>query len=169
MSRSHGKSTVSRRSEILKELNSKGQVSVVKLSKAFHVSEVTIRNDLVQLEKQNMLIRARGCAFKINLQHIGIDSTLSKKGKEHFHEKQRIGRSAIKFIEEGGTIIPDSGTTTIEIAKKVIGVADSSIFARRRFAFIAPISKIDVVITDSGIPDEDKQRLESAGVEVIIA
>ena len=261
MSRSHGKSTVSRRSEILEELNSKGQVSVVKLSKAFHVSEVTIRNDLAQLEKQNVLIRARGGAFKIILHHIGIDSPLSKKGKEHFHEKQRIGQAAIKFIEDGDTIIIDSGTTTmemsqnlnqfkdltiitnalniasilsennnfnifmpggflrtkslslvgslaeesfhdfycdtlflgadgfdtkyglstpnveeahmnmimIEIAKKVIVVADSSKFARRRFAFIAPISKIDVVITDSGIPEEDKQRLERAGVEVIIA
>ena len=57
----------------------------------------------------------------------------------------------------------------ISIAKKIIVVADSRKFLRRRFAYIAPVSKIDVVITDSGISDEDRARLEKSGVEVIIA
>ena len=261
MNKANNKSTVSRRSEILEELNSKGQVSVIKLSKAFHVSEVTIRNDLVQLEKQNMLIRARGGAFKVKFNHIGIDSPLSEKGRKNFFEKQKIGKAAIKLINEGDTIIIDSGTTTMELAqnlqqfkdltiitnalniasvlaennefnifmpggilrnrslslvgslaeesfanyfcdklflgvdgfdtkhglstpnveeahmnlvminlaRKVIVVTDSSKFLRRRFAFIAPLSRIDIVITDHGISEEDKQRLESAGIEVIIA
>jgi DeoR/GlpR family transcriptional regulator of sugar metabolism len=57
----------------------------------------------------------------------------------------------------------------IGMAKKVIVVTDSRKFLRRRFAFIAPIPKIHVVITDSGISEEDKARLKNHGIEVIIA
>lgn len=63
MDRSSNKSTVSRRAKILDELETKGQVTVSLLSKMFKISEVTIRNDLSHLEKQNMLIRARGGAI----------------------------------------------------------------------------------------------------------
>ncbi len=57
----------------------------------------------------------------------------------------------------------------IKIAKKVIVVADSSKFSKRSFAVIAPIAKIDIVITDAGISSKDQKELENAGVRVIIA
>ena len=56
----------------------------------------------------------------------------------------------------------------IKNARKVIVVTDSRKFERRRFAFIGPISDIDIVVTDSKIKEEDKNRLELAGVKVII-
>jgi DeoR family transcriptional regulator of aga operon len=260
MDRSSNKSTVSRRAKILEELETKGQVTVSELSKMFRISEVTIRNDLSHLEKQNMLIRARGGAIKIKHYRMGIDPSISDKQKEYLKEKQRIAKAAIKLIDDGDTIVLDSGTTTTEIAKnleqfknltiitnalniaiilseyegfnifmpggnlrkkslsligalaaenfgkfycdklflgvdgfdtshglstpnaeeahlnqimigmakKVIVVADSRKFLRRRFAFISPISSINIVITDSGIREEDKIRLENSGAEVII-
>ncbi len=261
MDRSSNKSTVSRRARILEELEAKGQVTVSELSKLFKISEVTIRNDLAHLEKQNMLIRARGGAIKIKFYRLGIDPSISDKQKEFLKEKQRIAKTAIKFIEDGDTIILDSGTTTTEIAKnleqfknltiitnalniaiilseyegfnvfmpggilrkkslslvgvladenfsrfycdklflgvdgfdtthglstpnsdeahlnqimigmakKIIVVTDSRKFLRRRFAFISPISAVNVVITDPGISEDDKNRLEKNGVEVVIA
>jgi DeoR family transcriptional regulator of aga operon len=57
----------------------------------------------------------------------------------------------------------------ISIAKKVIVVTDSSKFNKRSFAVIAPISKVDIVVTDSGIPPEVQKELENAGIQVIIA
>jgi DeoR family transcriptional regulator of aga operon len=261
MDRSYSKSTVSRRAKILEEIEQKGQVSVTGLSKLFDISEVTIRNDLAHLEKQNMLIRARGGAIKIKFSRMDIDPATADKQKEFLKEKQRIAKAAIGLIEEGDTLVLDSGTTTteiaknlekfknltiitnalnianilseyegfnifmpggslrkkslslvgvladenfekfycdklflgadgfdtthglstpdseeahlnqimIKIAKKVIVVADSRKFERRRFAFIGPISHVNTVITDSGIKEEDKLRLEKSGVEVIIA
>jgi DeoR family transcriptional regulator of aga operon len=56
----------------------------------------------------------------------------------------------------------------IGMAKKVIVLTDSRKFQRRRFAFIAPISKVHTVVTDSGINEEDKSRLKNLGIEVII-
>ncbi len=56
----------------------------------------------------------------------------------------------------------------ISIAKQVIVVTDSSKFHKRSFAFIAPLSAVDIVITDSGIPADDRKKLETAGVKVMI-
>jgi len=47
-------------------------------------------------------------------------------------------------------------------------VTDSRKFLRRRFAFISPITAVNVVITDSGISEDDKNRLEKNGIEVVI-
>ena len=119
MDRSSNKSTVSRRAKILEELETKGQVTVIELSKMFKISEVTIRNDLTHLEKQNMLIRARGGAIKMKYYRMWVDPSLSDKQKEFLKEKQRIAKVALKFIEDGDTIVLDSGTTTTEIAKNL--------------------------------------------------
>jgi DeoR family transcriptional regulator of aga operon len=246
---------------ILSQLDTNGQVSVNDLSESLGVSSVTIRNDLEQLEKKNMLLRARGGAMKISQTHVGLDYPLSDKQKKHLSEKKEIGKKAIGLIEEGNTIILDSGSTTYEIAKnlgkfeeltvitnainvasllaeqkninvivpggtlrknslslvgilaekgfrnyfcdqlflgvdgfdtayglstpnieeahlnqimiemskKVIVVADSSKFNRRGFAFIAPVTKIHTLITDKGIPAEERSKLEALGIEVLIA
>ncbi len=253
-------STVERRKSILHQLNKTGQVLVPELSKEFDVSEVTIRNDLEQLEKKNILIRARGGAIKIE-GSVGIDYHISEKDKLHIEEKVRIGKKAGQLINENDTIIIDSGTTTIQItkyldhlsditvvcnalnivsqliqlknvnliipggylrknslslvgplaeknmqnlyvdkafigvdgfdtrhgiytpnieesyfneimikiSKEVIVVCDSSKFLRHSLAFICSVSKIHCVITDNGISDEDKKRLEDTGIKVIIA
>ena len=52
--------TSERRAKIIDLIEQVGIVKVASLSKKFKVSEVTIRNDLVQLEKKNILIRAHG-------------------------------------------------------------------------------------------------------------
>ncbi len=57
----------------------------------------------------------------------------------------------------------------ISISKEVILVLDSSKFKRKSLAFICTIDKIKTVVTDAGIPEDDKKRLEDAGIEVLIA
>ncbi|MCK5105290.1 MAG: DeoR/GlpR transcriptional regulator [Cyclobacteriaceae bacterium] len=111
------RSTVQRRTMILEKLEANGQVNVTDLSDQFGVSEVTIRNDFLRLEKKNMLIRARGGAIKIN--RVGVDFELSKKHKINLVQKQKIGKRAAKLIQDGDTIIVDSGTTTQELVKNL--------------------------------------------------
>ena len=111
------KSTVQRRTQILDMLESDGQVNVTDLSTQFKVSEVTIRNDFLQLEKKNMLIRARGGAIKIN--RVGVDFELSKKQKINLDLKKKIGRAGARLVKDGDTIIVDAGTTTQEMVKNL--------------------------------------------------
>lgn len=57
----------------------------------------------------------------------------------------------------------------IKSAEKVVAVFDSSKFEKRSFAFIANIDELDTVVTDEGITEEQKDYLESKGIEVLIA
>lgn len=57
----------------------------------------------------------------------------------------------------------------IDIAKEVILVADSSKFSKKSLALICAANHIDVLVTDDGLPSEDRLRLEESGVKVIIA
>lgn len=112
------KNTVTRRNEIIDLINVKGQVFVEELSKQFDVSEVTIRNDLDQLEVKNMLVRARGGAIKSE-GRVGLDYKLSEKDKLQLSQKIKIGKKAAKLIKESEIILIDSGTTTAELAKNL--------------------------------------------------
>lgn len=57
----------------------------------------------------------------------------------------------------------------IDISREVIVVTDSSKFKKRGFALITEMDKIDIMVTDSGIPAGEKSKLESMGIKVLIA
>lgn len=126
MPRSTQESTVSRRKKILQMLSDSGQVLVDDLSKEFSVSEVTIRNDLDQLEKKNQLIRARGGAIKLE-QGVGFDQRLADKHKINYAEKARIGKRAALLVSDADTIIIDSGSTTAEMVKNLPDFQDLTV------------------------------------------
>lgn len=109
------KKSAERRSKILQLLDDLGQVYVNNLSQELGVSEVTIRNDLDKLEKNKLLIRAHGGAFKFN----NIALTISEKKNINLDYKRLIGKKAISLIEENDSIILDSGTTTFEISNNL--------------------------------------------------
>lgn len=111
--------TMVRRRFILNEMESKDSIMVKDLVKRFNVSEVTIRKDLEQLEKKNLLIKVRGGAIKIPKKRSFQELDVDIKRLENYTSKQKIGKIAIKLIAENETIILDSGTTTYEIAKNL--------------------------------------------------
>lgn len=115
------KSTVERRNLIINKLHNEGEIFVDQLSKEFEVSEVTIRNDLDQLEKKKLLVRARGGAMN-HIGGVGMDFRISEKDKINLKEKIRIGKAAAALIQDGDIIIIDSGTTTAEMAKNLEGI-----------------------------------------------
>lgn len=119
------KSTVRRRTVILEKLELDNQVNVNQLSLELGVSEVTIRNDLAQLEQKNLLIRARGGAIKMSM--VGMDNRLSEKNKIHIKEKRKIGKAAFKLVNDDDTIIIDSGSTTYELANNLESVSNLNV------------------------------------------
>jgi DeoR family transcriptional regulator of aga operon len=56
-----------------------------------------------------------------------MDFNLSDKNKHNFKEKQKIGKAAASLIENGDTIILDSGTTTMEVARNLESKTDLTI------------------------------------------
>jgi len=100
----------------MQKLSVYDKVSVSDLSSEFGVSEVTIRNDLEQLETKKLLVRARGGALRLS-QVVSFDQHLGEKHKLNMPEKMRIGKEAAKLIKDNDTVIIDSGTTTMEIVR----------------------------------------------------
>lgn len=108
-----------RRSAILQKLREDSSVSVSQLSKQFGVSEVTIRKDLRILKERKLLIRVHGGAIKgaaIAAAEEG-EQNVNFKSLVHAREKEAIGRAAAAHIKDGDTIMIDSGTTALEVAR----------------------------------------------------
>ena len=111
-----------RRDKILELLKEDGSAKVISLAKIFKVSEVTIRQDLEKLEKDGFVKREHGGAFLKNFEDSVKSFTLLNQ--DNIEQKQIIGKKAAELIESGETIILDSGSTTTEIAKNLIGRKD---------------------------------------------
>jgi len=106
-----------RRHKIIELLSKKEKITVNELKKQFSVSDVTIRKDLNDLEKQNLLTRTHGGAI-INDSVIDVP-TIYKRKVINKRIKEEIGEKAANFVEDGQTIMLDSGTTTFEVAKNL--------------------------------------------------
>jgi DeoR family transcriptional regulator, aga operon transcriptional repressor len=105
-----------RRRRISDLLREHGRVTVQDLSKRFNTSVVTIRLDLAALEAAGALTRSRGGALA---RRENDDLPIIIKQTLHHAEKIRIAKAAAALINEGETIVLDSGTTTAEIAKQI--------------------------------------------------
>jgi len=108
-------STVERRRIILDQLQQNKQVNIAQLSEQFGVSEVTLRKDMRYLENKNLLIRSRGGAMLPV--KVGDDLSVKKRMVLNLELKKSIAAAASSLIKEGDTIILDSGTTLMQLAK----------------------------------------------------
>jgi DeoR/GlpR family transcriptional regulator of sugar metabolism len=108
-----------RREKIFELLKEDGSAKVIQLSKIFKVSEVTIRQDLEKLELEGFILREHGGAFLKNVEDNVKSFTILNQ--DNLEKKKIIGKKAAELIEAGDSIILDSGSTTTEIAKNLIG------------------------------------------------
>jgi len=106
-----------RRTQILQIVRSTGRVRVNELAGLFDTSAVTIRNDLNALHERGLVFRSHGGAVLPDT--ILRESPVHERLKAHAEEKRRIGAMAATLINDGETIILDSGTTTLEIARQI--------------------------------------------------
>lgn len=106
-----------RRTQILQMLRKAGRVRVNELASQFNTSAVTIRNDLNDLSQRGLVQRSHGGAMLPD--PIMRESPLQERLKAHAEEKRRIGAIAATMIHDNETIILDSGTTTLEIARQL--------------------------------------------------
>lgn len=100
------RNTPQRRHAILALLNEQGEVVVDALAQHFATSEVTIRKDLAELEKNGLLLRRYGGAVPMPQELIG------EPVQPISRHKQAIARAAVGLIREHARIIIDSGSTT---------------------------------------------------------
>ena len=104
--------------ESSRELEKTAELTVSELCERLDVSPVTIRDDLRDLEEKKRVTRTHGGAI-VDLR-IGIEWNSYEKSSINLAEKQRIAQVAAPLVEDGDTILLDTGTTVLELAKQLI-------------------------------------------------
>jgi DeoR family transcriptional regulator of aga operon len=108
-----------RRRVIRSLIESNSQANVGELARRFRVSEVTIRSDLSALARVGALVRVHGGALPPGDSE---DLPITVKQTLYHAEKVRIATAAAALIQDGETVLLDSGTTTAEIARQIRGL-----------------------------------------------
>ena len=108
-----------RQANILKLIKEKDFVTIKELEDIFDVTPITIRRDLKELSRQNLIKQVHGGAADISRLSTSFEPLYKTKLYLNFEKKQAIAKKAIEFIDSGETIILDSGTTTLQIAIKL--------------------------------------------------
>lgn len=93
---------------ILKLLNENKSIKLQELMEKLNVSEATIRRDLNILEKKGKIKRVHGGAV---LNTPSEEDIISKKTL-HSKEKEKIGKIASNYVNDGDIIYLDAGSTT---------------------------------------------------------
>ena len=102
-----------RHKKILNVLLEKKEVSVTDLSRDLGVSEVTIRQDLNQLEKKRFIKRVHGGAVLNNTDDISTRLLFNYK------QKTKIAQKAASLVNEGETVLIEAGSTNTLLAKEL--------------------------------------------------
>jgi DeoR family fructose operon transcriptional repressor len=114
-----------RRQRILDILEQESKVKVVELGRHFAISDVTIRNDLAELEEAGLLERIHGGAVSSHKAYYNM--SFKERMKTHEPEKRRIAARVASMVSEGDTLMMDSGTTTLYIARELKTFKDLTI------------------------------------------
>jgi DeoR/GlpR family transcriptional regulator of sugar metabolism len=96
-----------------------GEVQVRQLAAELSCSEMTIRRDLDVLEHDGVVRRVHGGAVRVHLRRDELP--YAARVLEAVEAKQRIGRAVAALIADGETVILDSGTTALEVARALAG------------------------------------------------
>ncbi len=108
-----------RRNRIHEIVRTRGSVRVADLSERLGVSDITIRRDLEQLEQNGVLERTHGGA--IYSHRMRWEPPYTEKERIHREEKRQIGAAAAALVEDGETLLINSGSTTLRIFRHLAG------------------------------------------------
>ncbi len=103
-----------RKRKLVEYINEKRRVTVPQLCQDFSVSSATIRNDLRDLDEVGLITRTHGGAIKKS--RTGHESIIDNRVSEN-EEKKIIAHAALSCIDDGDTIILDTGTTIMALAR----------------------------------------------------
>ena len=108
-----------RRQRVLDLVTQQGFVALSELTQTLQASESTIRRDLDYWHQQGCLKRTHGGAI-----FVGDGAPLpplEERTGSQLEEKRLIARTAAARIQDGDAILLDGGTTTLEVARLLVG------------------------------------------------
>ena len=108
-----------RRQKVLDLVSERGFIALGDLAKTLNASESTIRRDLDYWDQQGLIKRTHGGAmFRDDAQGL---PALEERTSREMEEKRQIAKAAAARIQDGDAILLDGGTTTLEVARLLVG------------------------------------------------
>ncbi len=108
-----------RRQKILNLVTERGYISLGELAEAVGASESTLRRDLDYWGQQGLIRRTHGGAVLRDDNH--ALPALEERASRELEEKRAIARVAAARVRDGDAVLLDGGTTTLEVARLLVG------------------------------------------------
>jgi DeoR/GlpR family transcriptional regulator of sugar metabolism len=108
-----------RQKQMCELIAQRGECSIEQLMDQFGVSGMTVRRDLQSLADQGKVIRTHGGAAMA--ERISFEFEFLNRIRENHAAKDAIATAAATQIKDGESVMLDSGTTTLELAKRLRG------------------------------------------------
>lgn len=109
-----------RQQNILQLLAGREEASVAELAEHFRVASMTIWRDLAVLEQAGRVTRTHGGALLAAPSVAAF--AFQERRQSQMIEKAAVGRTAAQLVKPGMTVILDTGTTTLEVARALGGI-----------------------------------------------
>jgi len=100
---------------IVERLKGAQQVTVAELAEVTGASEMTVRRDLDVLAAHGVLRRVHGGAVPATPS--GVEPPFAARAVSAPAAKKAIAKATVELIRDGETIVLDSGTTALEVAR----------------------------------------------------
>lgn len=117
-----------RRQRLLEMVRKSRQITTVGLVEALGASIATVRRDLTALEDLNLVKRTHGGVVCVDLEAgqpvpsaVDYEPAFLDKRTRLRAEKEAIAAEAAKLVEDGSTVLLDSGTTCLALARLLSG------------------------------------------------
>ncbi|MDR2478530.1 MAG: DeoR/GlpR family DNA-binding transcription regulator [Treponema sp.] len=105
---------INRHTKILELLAQRQQIKVTDLADMLDVSQVTVRKDLDVLEERGLIRRIHGYASLDGADDVG------KRMAYNYAIKRRIAKAAAATVEEGETVMIESGSCCAFLAEELV-------------------------------------------------
>ena len=137
-----------RRAVILDRIQKKTSVRVTELAEEFQVTEETIRRDLEKLESEGYVTRTYGGA--VLAQNNASDLSIHVRETQNLEGKRRIARKVADMIGDNETLMLDSSTTSMFVARNIrkkVTIITNSVRIPQE---VAALENIEIIVGTGG-------------------
>jgi DeoR/GlpR family transcriptional regulator of sugar metabolism len=109
--------TAERRNKIEKIIREKKEIRTTELNNMVKISSVTLRNDLIYLERKGVIKRVFGAVSLIEGKIFNIPDIHDTRNQ---YEKEKIGKYAASMLQDGESVMIYTGSTGMQVVKNII-------------------------------------------------
>jgi DeoR/GlpR family transcriptional regulator of sugar metabolism len=137
-----------RQQRLLRYIEQQQRITVNQIVAQFDVSLATARRDLETLADQGKVQRVHGGAIAVH--QAPPEPPVLQRASEQSSEKARIGQAAADLICDGETIFLSSGTTVLEVARRLRGKRNLTVITNSVLVVNELASSVDITVISLG-------------------